>query len=191
MIAAGLVVVPIARRVRPRMLVPVALGLSAAGYLVIALGANSGSIAPIIVAFVLLGVGIGAAETVSNELILSSAPPAKAGAASAVSETAYELGAVLGTAVLGSILAAQFRSGIVLPPILTDGQADAARETLAGAMAVSEELPATIGGELAASAARAFDGGVVVTSLIGVALMVAAAIVAAIALRNPAPGRSQ
>ena len=67
MIVAGLVVVPIARRVRPRMLVPVALGLSAAGYLVIALGANTGSIAPIIIAFVLLGVGIGAAETVSNE----------------------------------------------------------------------------------------------------------------------------
>ena len=106
-----------------------------------------------------------------------------------MSETAYELGAVLGTAVLGSILAAQFRSGIVLPSILTDGQADAARETLAGAMTVSEELPATIGGELAASAARAFDGGVVVTSLIGVALMIVAAIIAAIALRNPASAR--
>lgn len=190
MIAAGLVVVPIARRIRPRLLVPVALGLSATGYLVIALGANSGSIAPIILAFVLLGVGIGAAETVSNELILSSAPPAKAGAASAVSETAYELGAVLGTAVLGSILAAQFRAGIALPSVLTSTQADAARETLAGAMTVAEELPASIGGELAASAARAFDGGVVVTSLIGVALMVAAAIVAAIALRNPAPSRA-
>ena len=54
---------------------------------------------------------------------------------------------------------------------------------------VSEELPASIGGELAASAARAFDGGVVVTSLIGVALMIAAAIIAAIALRNPASSR--
>jgi DHA2 family multidrug resistance protein-like MFS transporter len=40
------------------------------------------------------------------------------------------------------------------------------------------------------SAAAAFDGGVVVTSLIGVGLMVAAAIIAAIALRNPAPARS-
>jgi DHA2 family multidrug resistance protein-like MFS transporter len=52
---------------------------------------------------------------VSNELILASAPPAKAGAASAVSETAYELGAVLGTAVLGGILTAAYRTGIVLP----------------------------------------------------------------------------
>lgn len=191
MIVAGLVVVPIARRVRPRVLVPAALGLSAAGYLVIALFAGAESLGPIVLAFVLLGVGIGAAETVSNELVLSSAPPAKAGAASAVSETAYELGAVLGTAVLGSILAAQFRTGIVLPSILTDAEADAARETLAGAMTVADGLPAPIGAELAASAAQAFDAGVVVTSLIGVALMVAAAAVAAIALRNPWSSRAE
>jgi DHA2 family multidrug resistance protein-like MFS transporter len=190
MIAAGLLVVPIARRVRPRVLVPIALGLSASGYLVIALFAGSGSTGPIVLAFVLLGVGIGAAETVSNELILSSAPPAKAGAASAVSETAYELGAVLGTAILGSILAVQFRSGLVLPSVLTDQQADAARETLAGAMTVADGLPDPIGAQLAASAAHAFDAGVVVTSLIGVALMAAAAVVAAVALRNPKAPRA-
>jgi DHA2 family multidrug resistance protein-like MFS transporter len=190
MIIAGLVVVPVARRVRPRLLVPVALWLSASGYIVIALSTTADSIAPIVIAFVLLGAGIGAAETVSNELILSSAPPAKAGAASAVSETAYELGAVLGTAVLGSILAAHFRAAIELPASLTSGQADAARETLAGAVTVAEGLPVAVGAELAASAAHAFDGGVVVTSLIGVGLMVAAAVVAAIALRNPTSGRT-
>jgi len=191
MIIAGLVVVPVARRIRPRVLVPIALALSATGYLVVALSASAESIAPIVLAFVLLGIGIGAAETVSNELILSSAPPAKAGAASAVSETAYELGAVLGTAVLGSILAAHFRTAIELPAMLTSGQAEAARETLAGAVTVAEELPAAISAELVASAAHAFDGGVVVTSLIGVGLMAAAAGIAAVALRNPASHRTE
>lgn len=191
MIVAGLVVVPIARRVRPRVLVPVALALSASGYVIVALNATADSIAPVVIAFVLLGVGIGAAETVSNELILSSAPPAKAGAASAVSETAYELGAVLGTAGLGSILAAHYRSAIDLPAALTSAQAAAASETLAGAVTVAEQLPATIADQLASSAALAFDQGVIVTSLIGVALMVAAATVAAIALRNPAPTRAE
>ena len=104
-------------------------------------------------------------------------------------ETAYELGAVLGTAILGSILAVQFRSGLVLPAVLTDEQADAARETLAGAMTVADGLPGPVGAQLAASAAHAFDAGVVVTSLIGVALMAAAAVVAAIALRNPKQSR--
>ena len=185
MIVAGIAVVPIARRVHPRVLVPVALSLSAAGYLVIALTSSSQTLAPVVIAFVLLGVGIGVAETVSNELILSSAPPAKAGAASAVSETAYELGAVLGTAVLGSILAAWYREAIVLPASLTEAQADAATETLAGAVTVAEELPAAVGDQLVAAAAHAFDGGVMLTSLIGVGLMVAAAIVAATTLDDP------
>ena len=191
MIVAGLAVVPVARRVRPRVLVPVALGLSAAGYALIAFTATVDSIAPVVIAFALLGVGIGAAETVSNELILSSAPPAKAGAASAVSETAYELGAVLGTAVLGSILAAHYRAAIELPAALTTAQAETARETLAGAVTVAEQLPASIADQLATSAALAFDEGVVVTSLIGVALMIAAAIIGAITLRNPAPARAK
>ncbi|GAA2027028.1 MFS transporter [Agromyces tropicus] len=182
MIAAGLAVVPLARRIRPRVLVPAAVSVSAGGYLMVALTAGQEGIAGVIVAFVLLGLGIGMAETVSNELILSAAPPAKAGAASAVSETAYELGAVLGTALLGSILAAWYRATLEVPSALTAAQADAARETLAGAAAVAEVLPADLGAELLASAAHAFDGGVVVTSIIGVALMLAAGVVAAFTL---------
>ncbi|MCI2959090.1 MFS transporter [Agromyces atrinae] len=185
MIIAGLGVVPIARRVRPRILVPTALSISAAGYVVLGLGSSDGGLVAPIIAFVLLGLGIGAAETVSNELILSSAPANKAGAASAVSETAYELGAVLGTAILGSIITAHYRANIVLSDALTATQAHDARETLAGAVNVAETLPPTDAAALLASASHAFDGGVVVTSMIAVGLMLAAALVAAITLRNP------
>src|SRR6478609_4011380 len=111
MIIAGLVVVPISKRFSPRIVVPAALVLSIAGYVTIAAVAGTDSLLAIVAAFVALGIGIGMAETVSNELILSSAPPEKAGAASAVSETAYELGAVLGTAVLGGLLTAMYRAG--------------------------------------------------------------------------------
>jgi len=189
MIIAGLVVVPISRRVRARVLVPAALTLSAGGYLVVAFGASEGSMSAVIIAFVMLGIGIGMAETVSNELILTSAPPAKAGAASAVSETAYELGAVLGTAVLGSIIAAHYASSMLVPSSLTAEQADAARETLAGAAAVAAELPASQAQQLMEAAAVAFDGGVLVTSLIGFGLMLVAATIAALTLRNPDPSR--
>jgi len=182
MIAAGLVVVPVAKRVAARVVVPVALTLSAIAYLVIALTAGSGALAPVVLAFALLGVGIGAAETVSNELVLSNAPAAKAGAASAVSETAYELGAVLGTAILGSILTAHYRATLVLPASLTPAEGAAARETLAGAFETAERLPGAVGASLEASAGHAFDSGVMVTSLIGVALMVGAAAIAAMTL---------
>ena len=98
---------------------------------------------------------------------------------------------MLGTAVLGSILAAHYRAAIELPAALTAAQAETARETLAGAVTVAEQLPASIADQLAASAALAFDEGVVVTSLIGVALMVAAAIIGAITLRNPKRPRAR
>lgn len=179
MIVAGLAVVPVAKRVAPRIVVPSALAFSVLGYLLVAISGASGDLTLLILAFVALGVGIGAAETVSNELILASAPPEKAGAASAVSETAYELGAVLGTTIIGGLLAAFYRANLVLPSGLPDAAADAARETLAGAVAVSHGLDDVLGQALRDAAAHAFDAGVVVTSLIGAALIVVAAVIAA------------
>lgn len=185
MIVAGLAVVPIARRVSARIVVPTALGFSALGYVAVALSAGSGSLALLIGAFVSLGIGIGAAETVSNELILSSAPPAKAGAASAVSETAYELGAVLGTAVLGGILTASYRANLTLPAGLPAEVAASSRETLAGAVAGSYRLEDAVGQAVRDAAAHAFDAGVGVTALIGAALIVVAGVIAAVTLHSP------
>lgn len=184
MIIAGLAVVPVAQRVDARIVVPVGLAFSTAGYVMVARSATDADLALLIWAFVLLGIGIGAAETVSNDLILSSAPPQKAGAASAVSETAYELGAVLGTAVLGGILTSLFRTGMELPDGVTGSLADAARETLAGAMNVADQLGGAVGEQLRAAAAHAFDSGVVVTALVGAGLVVIAAVIAATTLRT-------
>lgn len=187
MIISGLAVVPISRRVPPHIVVPAGLAFSVAGYLIVAFTTHAHGVVPLIVAFVVLGIGIGAAETISNELILSSAPAEKAGAASAVSETAYELGAVLGTAVLGGIITAFYRSAIVLPEGLPAETADAARETLAGAYTASHELPANLGDALWAAAADAFGSGVFITSLIGAGLVVVAAVIAAVTLRTRVP----
>lgn len=182
MIAAGLTVVPIAARVAPRIVVPVALAFSVLGYVVVAFATGPDSLWLLVGAFVSLGIGIGAAETVSNELVLASAPPAKAGAASAVSETAYELGAVLGTAVLGGILTALYRARLVLPAGIPADAADAATETLAGAMHAADAVGGEVGAALREAAAQAFDAGVATTALIGAGLVVVAAVVAAATL---------
>jgi DHA2 family multidrug resistance protein-like MFS transporter len=184
MILAGLLVVPVAARVRPSIVVPVGLVISAAGYAAIGLMGGAVDAAGIAICFALLGLGIGAAETVSNELILANAPADKAGAASAVSETAYELGAVLGTATLGTILTASYRNAIVLPEALTAEQHRAAAETLGGAVHVAGQLPADAAGALLASARHAFDSGVGLTAWLGCGLIVAAAVVAVISLRR-------
>lgn len=183
-IIAGLAVVPLVKRVGARLLIAGALLLSALGYVAILLVAHSHGAAGLAAAFVILSLGIGVAETLSNDVIVSSAPAAKAGAASAISETAYEVGAVLGTALLGGILTAQYAANVQLPQGLSAEQATTASETLGGATAVAAELPAASGQALLTSAQSAFDSGVTTTSIIGAALMVAAAGLVWVTLRG-------
>lgn len=49
---------------------------------------------------------------ITTELIVGSAPPEQAGAASGVSETGAELGGALGISILGSISIALYRSDL-------------------------------------------------------------------------------
>ncbi|MDR6970145.1 MFS transporter [Leifsonia shinshuensis] len=184
MIVSGLLVVPVARRVRPGFVIAGGLTLSAGGYLLVALTGGGAPWSILLASFVLLGAGIGAAETVSNELVISTAPVEKAGAASAVSETAYELGAVLGTATLGTLITASYRAALVVPEGLTAAQADAAGETLGGAVSVAGALPGPLAEQLLASARAAFDSGVGVTAVIGIGLVATAAVVALVTLRH-------
>jgi MFS transporter, DHA2 family, multidrug resistance protein len=131
---------------------------------------------------------VGTAETISNDLILGSAPKEKSGAAAAVSETGYEVGALLGTAVLGSILTASYQHNLRLPA----GAAEAtpaegtmhAGETLAGAMELAAGLPQPLADAVRQAAGTAFDSGVHITAAIGLVLMATAAVLAAVVLRN-------
>lgn len=183
-IAAGLLAVPLVRFVRPGFVMAAGLSLSFTAYAMTAIIGDGSSVASLVIAFSLLGAGIGAAETLSNDLVIASVPAAKAGAASGVSETAYELGAVLGTAVLGSILTASYRAAIVIPDGVGAAGARAARDTLGGAVEVASTLPGGIGDALLESARRAFDSGVTATSWFAAAMMLVAITVTLVTLRR-------
>lgn len=183
-IVTGLLAVPLVRIVRPGFVMAAGLGLCFTAYAMTAIIGSGSSVTTLIVAFCLLGAGIGAAETLANDMVIASVPPEKAGAASGVSETAYELGAVLGTAVLGSILAAFYRSSIVIPNGVSAVDAQAARDTLGGAVEVSSALPGGVGEVLLESARNAFDSGVTVTSWFAAAMMIVAITVTLLTLRK-------
>ncbi|WP_218583937.1 MFS transporter [Pseudomonas akapageensis] len=166
-IVIGMAIVPIARRVPAHRLVPVLLGFAGAAFLLVAVA--GGSLPVLVVAFALLNIGVGAIASVSTDLVLSAAPPTKAGAASAISETAYEVGVVFGTTVLGGLLAAEYRGALVLPGSLTDEQAWLSGETLAGAHVVASGM-GEVGIELMAVANVAFGAAVVQVSWLAVML---------------------
>ncbi|MGO4785258.1 MFS transporter [Cryobacterium sp. W22_MBD10_FK3] len=182
-VLAGLAAAYVVRRVPPRLVIVSGILLSSAGFGLIVLLRENLTAGVVMLAFGILSVGVGAAETISNDTILSSVPPDKAGAAAGVSETAYELGAVLGTAVLGAILAASYRASVVLPLGLGPGASAQAGETLGGALGVAGELPAAQAAALTESARAAFDSGVGVTSIIAVVLMLVAAVAVQLSMR--------
>jgi len=184
MVGTGLGVVVLVRHMPAHRVVALGLASSTAGYLVVALSGDALSPLLVAVAYGLLGAGVGAAETLSNEIVVSTAPPERAGAASAVSETAYELGAVLGTAVLGGVVSAVYRSSLVIPEGVGVADGAAARETLAGALDVADRLPVPLGDALAQAAMTAFDDGALATALTGAALMAIAIVVALRTLRK-------
>ncbi|ANZ39557.1 MFS transporter [Lentzea guizhouensis] len=109
---AGLVVIafigPVVRRLGRGRAIALGLLVSAGGLVLIGISAVYASIA---VALVVIGGGVGLALTLTTDAVVSAVPADKAGAASAVSETAYELGAAMGIAVLGTVLSAWAVSG--------------------------------------------------------------------------------
>lgn len=187
-VLAGLVVVPLVRKVRPGFVVAGGLSLSATGYSVVAFGNHADGPALLLGALLVLAIGVGAAETISNDLILGAVPAEKSGAAAAISETGYEMGSLLGTAVLGSILTASYQQNLRLPAgvagLASGPDAAQARETLAGAVELARTLPAPLADAMTAAARHAFESGVHVTAAIALVLMAGAAVLAAVVLRG-------
>jgi len=71
-------------------------------------GAESG-LAVLVAGSVVMAIGAAQVITLSTDLLVGVAPPERAGAASAISETGLELGGALGIALLGSIGTAVYR----------------------------------------------------------------------------------
>jgi DHA2 family multidrug resistance protein-like MFS transporter len=176
----------LARLVRPAVLIGVGLVMGAVGlFSLMELDASSG-LGPLVLASVVISLGLAPVFTVTTELIVGSAPPERAGAASGISETGAELGGALGISILGSIGVAVYRGAVAdaIPAEVPSGVADAARDTLGGAVEVAAELPERIGAPLLDAAREAFTRGMHVAALIGALVALTIAILAVTMLRH-------
>ncbi|MGW2825168.1 MFS transporter [Streptomyces sp. NPDC001443] len=178
-VAAGLVAGHAARRFSVRAVV--SGGLAAVGLALAALTVLDRSTDYLFLGTALLVVGVGAgfSFTVTADVILSSVPKEQAGAASAVSETAYELGAALGIAVLGSIMTGVYR-GFTAPA----GTPAAAHESLGGAVEAAGHLPPDTARQLLSSAREAFVDGLGLAAGAGAVVLLATAVAAWFLLRD-------
>ena len=110
--------------------------------------------------------------------IMSAVPPRRAGAGSAMNDTTRELGAALGVAVLGSLAASRYASGLGGPlRALAPAARATARSSLAGALQVAASLPRAAGATLARTANLAFVDGFHLAGVVGAALAALSAVI--------------
>ncbi|MFJ9817139.1 MFS transporter [Streptomyces sp. NPDC101151] len=178
-VVAGLVAGRAARRFSVRAVVSGGLaGVGVALAVLTTVGRSTGY--PVLgAALLVVGIGAGFSFTVTADVILSSVPKDQAGAASAVSETAYELGAALGIALLGSIVTGVYRD--FTGPA---GTPAAAHESLGAAVESSAGMPPHTAEALLDAARGSFVHGLHLASGAGAAVLLATAVAAWFLLKN-------
>ena len=178
----------IIHRFRPSLVMGVGMAISAVGTAML-LGLSvggEGSLLLIAVASVVISLGLAPVITLATELIVGSAPPEQAGAATGMSETSGELGGALGIAILGSIGTAVYRAEVAdeLPTGIPAAAVDAAQDTLGGALTIAQTLPGELAAALVASAQVAFVDALHFVAAVAAIGAVVTAIGAALALRG-------
>jgi DHA2 family multidrug resistance protein-like MFS transporter len=125
----------------------------------------------------------------ASTAIMISAPEDKAGMAASIESVAYELGGVLGIAILGSILSFTYTNALVLPkgtpaPTLV-------KDSLDQAMLVAEHMSGGSAMKLITQAKSAFDTAFIAVLVAGTAIMLLmAAVIAKIIRQTKTPETS-
>jgi DHA2 family multidrug resistance protein-like MFS transporter len=183
----------IVRTVRPAYLMGAALALAAAGLAILTRVDTSGGVAAVVIASVVIALGLAPVFGLTTELIVGSAPPERAGAASGISETGAELGGALGISILGSIGVAIYRGEMAdaLPADVPPAAADAARDTLGAAVASAEHLPEPLGTTVVEVAREAFVHGMQLTAGLAAIVALGLAVLTVRALRHVPSGNER
>jgi predicted MFS family arabinose efflux permease len=143
----------------------------------------------VVPSMVLLASGLACVTSPATEAVMGSVTKEKAGVASAVNDTAREVGGTLGVAVVGSVFASLYGPKILDNlaglPIPQEGL-DAAESSMAAALIVAERAPAAGQGPIIAAARDAFMSGWMTASLVAAGIAVAGSVLALVFLPNRA-----
>jgi DHA2 family multidrug resistance protein-like MFS transporter len=177
MVLMGNLAPVIARKVRPAYVLAAGSVLAAAGMMVLTQAGPGAGLTTVLIGLVIVYVGGGSVGPMTPFLVMSSAPPEKAGSVGSLASAVGEFGVALGVAVLGLIGTAAYRAGLVVPPGVSEAAASAARESIAGA----------VGTEVLAPARVAFTGALHAVAVVAIAVFVCLAVLALTRLRHLPP----
>jgi len=147
------------------------------------------SFSPLVVMLVgagLVAAGIVSVMTLVADYVVGVAPADRAGAVGGLIETSSELGGAFGIALLGCVLAAIYRHAVapLLPSGLAPDSARAAGQTIAGASAAAQHLPAEAASQMMDASKSAFMTAMHTTCLVSLVILLLATAVTVILLRD-------
>jgi DHA2 family multidrug resistance protein-like MFS transporter len=185
--ALGSMAAPVlVRNFPPSTVIFVGLLLSAVGFAMLTQIAAVGSPWLLLAGMLAFCTGMSPIGAITTDLVMGAAPPERAGAASAISETSFEFGGALGIAVLGSLFT--FVYGRVMDAAdlsqFSPQTIEAARDTLGGALEAAQTLPAEQRAQLLTTARAAFVYAFEVSSAVSALCAVLAAVFAGALLRR-------
>ncbi|MFB9904204.1 MFS transporter [Allokutzneria oryzae] len=187
-VVVGSMIAPrLARRWRPEFVLGFGMLIAAGGIALFTQAAGASGVAFVVVGMSIAGFGMGPQGVLCTEMVVSSVPPQRAGAASAMSETSAEFGIAMGIAVFGSIGTAVYRDQISVPADVPAEAAALATDSMAGALQASGALPASLADDVLATARDAFSAGLHTVAGIGTVLVAVFAVAGMIALRKTRP----
>ncbi len=175
--------------VTPKRLIQVAVVINALAFWVLSLGiARDTTQWALVPGFILFGIGMGLIMSQANNITLSAVPLTQAGEASGVNGTLRQLGASLGSAIMGAILLSTLTTnmvaGVMASPSIPDGakssiaqevQAQISNIEFSGSLQGDRNAtPSIIGGEIASIARSATVEASRLTLLSGIFFMVLA-----------------
>ncbi|WP_407674486.1 MFS transporter [Nonomuraea glycinis] len=180
----------IVRWIAPGPVIAAGLALAAVGFVVVAaqagLTAGTSALALLVTGAIIVSAGLGPMMALATDMVVGTAPPEQAGAASAISSTAPQLGGALGIAVLGSAITAVYQSEMSRAVVagLPSEAVSAARESLGGAVTASHVLPDLPGDMLLSAAREAFTTGFQLSAVVSAATVAGMAVTVAVMLRH-------
>ena len=186
-VAVGLIMgsraaIVLGERLGTKLAVAGGLGVVAVGMQILSRAEVDSGYGLVATALVVMGFGLAVAMTPATEAIMGTLPKEKAGVGSAMNDVLRELGATLGVAVLGSILASKYAGGMEGSTHgLPTEAADASVDSVDGAHAVAAQLGDSAG-SLVGTADQAFITAMGTTTDIASAVALVGALVALVFL---------
>ncbi len=152
--------VNLARRFGARVTIPGGLVLASIGLALMGTIDADTAYGIVVIPIIIMGAGMATLMPPASEGIVSSLPQDKAGVGSAVNDTTREVGGAIGIAIMGSLLAVGYRSGLGdATEGLSPEAAEQAEDSIGFALAVAANQPAEQAEKLVAAATTAFTDG--------------------------------